>query len=340
VTSFLQLPAGERREALAVAAGASGRPSHLLEKDVYVVWALEVLFGTTPFAPHLVFKGGTSLSKGYQIIRRFSEDVDITYDIREIAPDLIEKTGELLPASRSQSKVWTETINTRLRTWVEKEVAPRIITALDAQKLAACVRTEAEKLYIEYDPLVTGTGYVPPTVRLDFGARTTGEPAESRTIVCDAAPHLRDLTFPTAGVRVMLPERTFWEKATAIHVFCLSGEFRGGPRFARHWYDIVWIDRGGYAARAIAGRALALDVAHHKAIFFRENDANGKVIDYEAAVSGHLKLVPESKALERLEDDYKRMIDDRLLIDQPEPLERLLAHCADIAAHANRNVTR
>jgi predicted nucleotidyltransferase component of viral defense system len=76
---FLRLPAGDRREALAVAAAASGRPVHLLEKDVWVVWALEVLFNA-PFAERLVFKGGTSLSKAYRIIRRFSEDIDITTD--------------------------------------------------------------------------------------------------------------------------------------------------------------------------------------------------------------------------------------------------------------------
>lgn len=86
--AFLRLPAGDRREALAVAAAASGRPVHLLEKDVWVVWTLEVLFNA-PFAEQLVFKGGTSLSKAYRIIRRFSEDIDITYDIRAIVPELV-----------------------------------------------------------------------------------------------------------------------------------------------------------------------------------------------------------------------------------------------------------
>nr|WP_241560126.1 nucleotidyl transferase AbiEii/AbiGii toxin family protein [Solirhodobacter olei] len=73
---------------MAVAASASGRPEHLLEKDVWVVWALDVLFGTS-IGKHLVFKGGTSLSKAYGAIRRFSEDVDLTYDIRALAPDLV-----------------------------------------------------------------------------------------------------------------------------------------------------------------------------------------------------------------------------------------------------------
>ena len=85
---FLQLSAGDRRDALGVAADRSGRPAHLLEKDVWVVWALATLYAV-PLGEHLVFKGGTSLSKAYQVIRRFSEDVDLTYDIRAIAPDLV-----------------------------------------------------------------------------------------------------------------------------------------------------------------------------------------------------------------------------------------------------------
>jgi len=56
---------------------------HLLEKDVWVVWALNTVF-VAPFGPHLTFKGGTSLSKAYGLIQRFSEDVDLTYDVRQL----------------------------------------------------------------------------------------------------------------------------------------------------------------------------------------------------------------------------------------------------------------
>jgi hypothetical protein len=67
-----------------------------------------------------------------------------------------------------------------------------------------------------------------PSVLLEFGARSTGEPNEPRPVACDAAPHQPDVSFPSATPQVMRPERTFWEKATAIHVFCAQGSFRGG----------------------------------------------------------------------------------------------------------------
>lgn len=112
---FLQLPLDERREALAVAAASSGRPMHLLDKDVWVVWVLEAIFQAS-FATHLVFKGGSSLSKAYQIIQRFSEDVDLTYDIRVLAPDLVGGDDEPLPPNRSQEKRWTKELRRRLPT--------------------------------------------------------------------------------------------------------------------------------------------------------------------------------------------------------------------------------
>ena len=227
---FFSLTAEDRKEALAVAADASGRPIHLLEKDVWVVWTLKQLF-ESPHGEHLVFKGGTSLSKGYDVIRRFSEDVDLTYDIRAIAGDLIEKAGSELPPSRSQEDKWSDKIRDRLAALVSDKIAPQIDAALRGNGLPAAVSVDNDKIFLEYEALATGYGYIKPKVLLEFGARSTGEPNELRDVVCDAAAHLSTVAFPTARPRVMRPERTFWEKATAIHVFCNQGKFRGGDRF-------------------------------------------------------------------------------------------------------------
>lgn len=332
---FLKLPAGDRREALGVAAASSGRPLHLLDKDVWLVWILEVLF-QSPFANHLVFKGGSSLSKAYQIISRFSEDVDLTYDIRALAPDIVGDDAEPLPPNRSQEKRWTREIRTRLPLWINDQVVPVITRALSEQGLSAGLSMDGEKVFIAYDPLATGSGYTRPSVMLEFGARSTGEPWETRPIRCDAADHVPNVVFPTAVPRVMRPERTFWEKATAIHVFCAQGEFRGGDRFARHWHDLTRLDRAGIAKTAIADHALALAVARHKTAFYAEKNADGSPIDYEAAVSGALQLVPRGKALESLSLDYDKMVEDGLLFDEAEPFDELLDHCRGLQERANR----
>src|SRR5216684_7001762 len=96
---FLALSREDRLEALGVAATNSGRPVHLFEKDIWVVWAIDVLF-SSEFGKHLVFKGGTSLSKAYDVIRRFSEDLDVTYDVRQLIPELAG--AGTLPNNNSQ----------------------------------------------------------------------------------------------------------------------------------------------------------------------------------------------------------------------------------------------
>jgi predicted nucleotidyltransferase component of viral defense system len=94
-------------------AQCSKRRSNPTRIDIWVVWSLHQLF-TGPYAEHLVFKGGTSLSKTYGVIRRFSKDVDLTYDIRAIAGDLVGDSDVRLPATKSQEKKWSKEIRTRL----------------------------------------------------------------------------------------------------------------------------------------------------------------------------------------------------------------------------------
>ena len=183
-------------------------------------------------------------------------------------------------------------------------------------------------------PLFDDYAFVRPEVTVEFGARSTGEPRVVRPVECDAAPFLPDLLFPQARPSVMLAERTFWEKATAIHVFCRQ-ERKRGERLSRHWHDLARLDDAGVAARALADRAVARTVARHKSIFFREKDAAGNEIDYHGAVGGGLQLIPSGTARDVLADDYARMLADGMLLDVDEPFERLMEHCAGIEVRAN-----
>lgn len=332
--SFLTLSLDDRREALGVAADSLGRPAHLLEKDVWVVWALDTLFNV-PVGNHLVFKGGTSLSKAYGIIQRFSEDVDLTYDIRAIAPDLVGDNQNALPASRSEEKRWTKIARQRLNEWIPLAVQPALEDAISQIGLPATLRHDGEKLFINYEAASLGTGYVAPSVMLEFGARSTGEPASHRTIGCDADGAIDGLTFPTANLRVMHAERTFWEKATAIHVFCLQQRLRGN-RYARHWHDLVRLADAGIGERAIRDKGLAEAVAEHKTMFFAEKDIEGNKIDYAVAVNGGLELVPTGSARDVLEEDYHKMVEDGLLLENAESFDELITRCAAIADEVNR----
>ena len=331
---FQSLPTADMREALKAAQEVSGRRAFLLEKDIWVVQTLSALFDA-PFGADIIFKGGTSLAKAYHAIHRFSEDIDVTYDIRTFAPDLVTDAGsEALPATRSQEQRWSRAIHTRLRQWVQVEALVAVGEGLNQAHFSAEVNASGEQLLVRYESLLDDHGFVRPEVVVEFGARATGEPNEKRPVACDAAPHLPGIVFPTASPLVMLAERTFWEKATAMHVFCRQ-QRRRGERLSRHWHDVARLDDAGYAGRALADRALALSVARHKAAFFREKDAGGHWIDYTAAVSGELRLVPDGFARRALKDDYERMISDGMLLDDAEPFEQLVERCADLEARAN-----
>ena len=185
-----------------------------------------------------------------------------------------------------------------------------------------------------YSPLLGGHEFVQPRVLVEFGARATGEPREERVIECDAAEHVPGVGFPTARPQVMLAERTFWEKATAVHVFCLRRPVTGN-RLSRHWHDLVRLRDAGYAERALADRELALAVARHKSMFFRANDAGGSVIDYLAAVSGELQLVPDGEFHEALGHDYGRMVSAGMLLDDAEDFVDLMRRCSELQDWAN-----
>jgi len=334
---FFSLTKKDRREALEHGRAESGRPAHLLEKDVWVVWTLRALF-SSPLSADLTFKGGTSLSKVYKVIDRFSEDLDLTYDIRRLIPDLIGDSGDL-PASGSQASKWTQAVRNRLPDWITQQVQPMIQAALDREHVDARLElggsSEQDKLFVYYPALAQGTGYVAPVVTLEFGGRATGEPHQVFQVDCDIAPHLPEVSFPTASPMVMSIARTFWEKATAAHVFCAQGRIRS-ERYARHWHDLAAIARSPHFATVLADRAVATTVARHKSCFFIEKDADGQVIDYLATTTGHLCIVPDGAARAALAKDYAVMLADEVMVGDTLSFDELLDACADLETRLNR----
>lgn len=305
---FFQHSAREQRDALGFAAERLGRPAAILEKDVMVVWTLGALYASE-HGDSLSFKGGTSLSKVYGLIDRFSEDIDITYDIRRFLTDFdISEDG--IPASKSQATKWTKEVREKLPAWISDDLVP----LLDAQAKRDGVRLRfeqetKERLHIHYEPLhAQSSSYIRSAVMLEFGARSTGEPVASRGVLCDAAAVLGDIELPSATVRAMQVGRTFWEKATAAHVYCAQQNLKG-DRFSRHWHDIHYIKNSEHYEPSVSDRQLAGKVAVHKSFFFAERDKDREWVDYVGAVHGGIRMVPDGEALDALRRDYGAMRD-------------------------------
>lgn len=332
---YLQLNQVDQHEVLEIAREKTGRPTHLLEKDVWVVWVLDTLF-SSPLAADLTFKGGTSLSKAYRIIDRFSEDIDLTLDIRKLIDDLINGQG-VFPANGSQARKWSKAVHQRLPIWIAKQAQPILAAAIARENLLVTLEIGGQgkdKLLLYYPALKQGTGYVAPVVTLEFGARATGQPHQIRTVDCDMQGYVENVSFPTARPVVMDAERTFWEKATAAHVYCAQGRIRG-ERYARHWHDLAALTRSDFFNRAITDRALAYEVAQHKSLFFPEKDSAGERVDYFSAVNGNLRIVPSGPARQALLQDYTLMLADQVMIGAALPFDVLMQTCAAIEAAAN-----
>jgi Nucleotidyl transferase AbiEii toxin, Type IV TA system len=304
---FFELSQDDQRDALEQVRAETGRPTHLLEKDVWVVWSLRTLFDS-PLAVDLTFKGGTSLSKAYKIIDRFSEDIDLTCDIRKLIADLIGSDGDL-PANRSQADKWTKAVRKRLPDWIATVVRPIIQAGVTHDRLDA-------------------------KIELEFGGRATGEPHQVLPVTCEMEGHLPGVSFPAASPLVMTVSRTFWEKATAAHVYCAQGRIRS-ERYARHWHDLAAIGRSGYFADAIADRGVAVTVARHKSLFFVEKDAAGAVINYSSAVDGYLQIVPEGEARKALASDYAEMVADEVMVGDALSFDHLMQACGELQAKVN-----
>ncbi len=334
--SWFALSRKDQAEALEVAAAQTGRPPHLLEKDIWVVWSLSAIYGSA-LANKLTFKGGTSLSKVYKVIDRFSEDIDLTYDIREVVPDLL-RDGNPIPASSSQAKKITDQVRARLPRWIEGEVLPVLRSAFQRDGVHATLTlagNEKEKLILSYEPIRVGSGYTAPTIQLEFGGRATGEPHHRHTVTCDIAPAINGVEFPTAQPLVMAAERTFWEKATAAHVYCRQHRLRG-ERYSRHWYDLAAMSHSGHAQAAISDKQLAYAVAEHKSMFFAEKDIDKNSIDYKAAVNAQLQIVPEGGPLEVLEKDYAAMLDDGLLSNNQPSFREIISVCIELQSRIDK----
>jgi hypothetical protein len=194
---------------------------------------------------------------------------------------------------------------------------------------------ENDKLLLHYPAIKRGTGYVPPLVTLEFGGRATGEPHQSMSIACDMEGHVEGVSFPVASPLVMSVARTFWEKATAAHVYCAQGRIRS-ERYARHWHDLAAIARSSYFAGAVSDRAVAMAVAQHKSFFFIEKDMDGNVIDYTLATAGRLKIVPEGEAREALAVDYASMLADAVMVGDALPFDQLMQACSNVEIMANK----
>ncbi|MBS0576867.1 MAG: nucleotidyl transferase AbiEii/AbiGii toxin family protein [Proteobacteria bacterium] len=331
---FVRLPLSEQAEILNGLAPELGRLPLVLEKDVWVCWALQQLFGMPERLP-MAFKGGTSLSKVYGAIHRFSEDVDVTLDYRGFGHDL----DPFDPAhSGTKLKKFSDQLKGFVRDHSRGVIVPFLETRLreeipDGQAHVE-VSDNGEEVRIYYpSALDKSGGYLTESVLIELGGRNITEPNAGHVIRPYIAEHLSGLELPIATATVLAPERTFWEKATLIHVECHRKELKADAhRMSRHWCDLASLADHEIGSRAIANRDLLADVVKHKKVFYSTSYAN-----YDACLAGGFRLAPTDALREAVGADLKAMIAGGMFYGEPPDFDAVMERLRVLEEAINSN---
>jgi len=327
--AFLQLSPEEQADILQTRAGKLGQRAEHLEKDVWICWVLQGLFGMPGRLP-MAFKGGTSLSKVYGAIRRFSEDVDVTVEYKSLDQSIDPFDPTI---SRTARDKYTEILKVKLAGYTNNVIRPHfeiLLSQLSEKPTTAMkISADGEQLFIPY-PSRFGKD---ESVLLEFGGRNVILPNEDRHLRPYIAAELPDLEFPEATVQVLSPRRTFWEKATLIHVACNRAHPKlDADRQSRHWHDLAVLADHKIGKASIADRTLLADVVKHKSVFFRASYSN-----YEACLAGSLRLIPDAPLLQALRTDYGKMIADGMFDSEPPTFDSIVIRLEALEEEINRD---
>ena len=299
---------------LTQAANKTGLPVQAVEKDLWVTVVLQMVF-TLPIADHLVFKGGTSLSKVWNVIRRFSEDIDLAIDpsIWGFEGDLTKKQIKRLRKSssifvRDELCLSLQNIVTEIgmEKWLQVEADP------DGE--GDGTYPEPRVIHIRYKSLFDkDLPYLHSEVKLEVGARSLLEPTAEAMVtsvlenVLPINTTVKQVIIPTA-----LAEKTFLEKAFLLHELFSSQSPKEANRKSRHLYDLAQMMSTDIAARAIVNDELWNAIHHHRELF---TSING--VDYTPDIRKRIRLLPPDDVIDDWRSDYKDMQSSMIYGEKP-----------------------
>lgn len=301
----------DRADLFLTTARRLGAPLINVEKDFWVCWTLNTLYHRLPTGgPRLLFKGGTSLSKAYGLINRFSEDIDVTV----FRDDLGHRgtTAEIAALSNKKRKAALDAIAADCSHYITTELLTAVSEALAADT-GGTGRVEvddsdpsAQTLLVWYPRVdASETGYVQAAVKIESGAKSALDPNRPVTIAPYIDADLEALDLRVADVTTIHAERTFWDKIVIAHGlrnwFERRGELRqDGQRISRHYYDLHSLLTSDVGASAVADLPLGMDCIEHARNFFNRPDYN-----LAAAAPGTFALRPIRDMIDRLARDYE-----------------------------------
>ena len=324
------IPARDREALFRNTAAKMGMSEAIIEKDFWVCYMLDYLFHRCAWKDNLAFKGGTSLSKAYGLIERFSEDIDLILDWRVLGYGIDEPWEK---RSNTKQDIFNKEANTRAEMFLRDTFLPSVVSDLTGE-LGENIRCFID----DDDPQTVKIAYpnsfadmsILQEIRLEIGALAAWTPVKVADITPYAAQEYgRLFKQPSTDILTVLPERTFWEKVTILHRESFREADRPFPsRYSRHYYDLYRMMQTEVKDNALADNDLLTRVVEFKDKFYRCPWAR-----YDLAKRGTMRLMPPDYNLDKLRDDYEHM-QNMLFGDKPS-FEEIMGGIAKLEADIN-----
>ena len=336
MNSIAQMLPQRRAEVFTETGDRRNLPGAVVEKDFWVCWVLKQLFSTAALSERLLFKGGTSLSKVFHAIERFSEDIDLAVDYASLG-----FTGDRDPRRDGISKTKRAAILADMMTECQGYIAGGFLDVARTRFGAAMGNSNDWSLKLDaQDPNIAifsypiavkdQLAYVRPQVILELGTHAEFIPQGRFTIRSFAAEEFPNLMpEPEAHVRAILAKRTFWEKIAILHAEYHRPEEKALPkRYSRHYYDVAMLAGGPVKNEALADMDLLARVVSHKQVFYPSAWAR-----YGLAAPGSIRLAPRDSRVAALKQDYRAM--ENMIFGEPPKFDKILSVLRQLESELN-----
>lgn len=318
--NFYTTEKAEKEAVFNAIATKNGMTPFAVEKDWWVSRTLEIIFQMS-IAKHLVFKGGTSLSKAWKLINRFSEDIDLAIDKAFFEGYSGEISKSKISKLRKEAGIYTTGI---FFEELQEEFKAKGFNGLDFIVIDAEDSDQDPRVIEIYYPnsIKSQSEYVLPRVQIEVSCRSLREPFTVKSFggLVDEIYADKDFAEPLFDVPTVNPERTCLEKLFLLHEeFHRPAAKMRVDRLSRHLYDIYHLTKAGIAEKAINDKELYQTIVAHRYKFSRVGE-----VDYNLHNPKTLNPIPVADKMDEWKADYAKMKEDMIYEENKPSFEDLI----------------
>ena len=306
--------------------------AQIIEKDLWVTTILQIVF-SLPFADKLVFKGGTSLSKVWNVIERFSEDIDLAIDRQYFGFEGDLGANQLRKLRKKSSVFVKDDFCDALQNAISHHAIKNLCSVeaeTDKEDNNTCL--EPRKIFIRYKSLFDKISYLSAEIVLEIGARSLIEPVAPHAIKSIISENFNiETSFVNSDIITAIPEKTFLEKAFLLHEIFTGSGSKIADRKSRHLYDLEKMMDREFAVNAITDNGLWNTIHHHREVFTRI-----KGVDYTGDIRPKICLIPQHSIINDWKQDYETM-QQTMIYGETLPFDKLIKRIEELQERFRKN---